>query len=201
MNPLNALMRPISGMLNRNIHDSIEAKALAVKLSGSVVEMRVQDTPLSVFFQFNDGEVALVQDSDQEPRLKLSGSVFGFAALARGGDDAIRNGAVHLEGDSDVAMTFSKLLERAKPDPEEELANVIGTVAAHRVGEVARNVKRYSENTRSTLSQNLKEYLQDESGELPSRYEADRFRKALNALRDDVDRFEAKLNLVTERHT
>lgn len=201
MNPLEALMRPISGMLNRNIRDSIEAKALCDKLAGDVVALQVRDTPIQVFFEFADGEVSLLSQSDRDARLKLSGSVFGFADLARGGDDAIRNGAVHLEGDSDVALTFSKLLERAKPDAEEELANVIGTVAAHRVGEVARSVKRYTETTRSTLAQNAKEYLQEESGDLPSRHAADRFRKAVGKLRDDVDRLEAKMNLFVERNT
>ncbi len=193
MNPLESLMRPVAGILNRNIDNSIEAKALAEKLDGSVIEVAVRDTPLSVFFVFEDAGLRLSTEDVSDPRLKLEGSLLGFADLARGSNSAIRNGAVHISGDSDAALKFSKLLEHVKPDPEEELANVVGDAAAHRIGEVARGVLGFAKSTGETLGQNVKEYLQEESGELPTRYAVDKFKKSVNTLRDDVDRLEARI--------
>ena len=40
---------------------------------------------------------------------------------------------------------------------------------------------------------NIREYLQEESRDVPSRYEVEQFTGKLDALRDDVDRFEARL--------
>ena len=40
---------------------------------------------------------------------------------------------------------------------------------------------------------NVREYLQEESRDVPSRYEVERFTRDVGALRDDVDRLEARL--------
>ena len=54
MNPLESLMRPFAGMLNRNIAESIEASEICRKLDGKTVEISLRDTPLSVYFEFDD---------------------------------------------------------------------------------------------------------------------------------------------------
>jgi ubiquinone biosynthesis protein UbiJ len=120
--------------------------------------------------------------------------LLGLARLAGpSADAAIRDGAVDLSGDAEIASAFQKLLAYGKPDLEEELSGVFGDVAAQGLGDMARNVGRWAENTHAIVRQNVKEYLQEESRTLPSRYEVDRFRDETEALRDDVDRFEAKL--------
>ncbi len=44
------------------------------------------------------------------------------------------------------------------------------------------------------MGANIREYLQEESRDAPSRYEVDKFTADVSALRDDVDRVEARLN-------
>ena len=44
------------------------------------------------------------------------------------------------------------------------------------------------------MGANIREYLQEESRDAPSRYEVDRFTANVNALRDDVDRLEARID-------
>jgi ubiquinone biosynthesis protein UbiJ len=46
---------------------------------------------------------------------------------------------------------------------------------------------------------NIREYLQEESRDLPSRYEVERFAAELGTLRDDVDRLAAKVGRLLER--
>ena len=43
------------------------------------------------------------------------------------------------------------------------------------------------------MEENIREYLQEESRDLPSRYEMDRFADEVDVLRDDVDRLAARL--------
>jgi ubiquinone biosynthesis protein UbiJ len=43
------------------------------------------------------------------------------------------------------------------------------------------------------MSENIREYLQEESRRTPSRYEVERFGRQLQVLRDDVARAEARL--------
>jgi ubiquinone biosynthesis protein UbiJ len=44
------------------------------------------------------------------------------------------------------------------------------------------------------MGTNIREYLQEESRDAPSRYEVETFADKVNKLRDDVDRIEARLN-------
>ncbi len=100
---------------------------------------------------------------------------------------------VDLTGDAELATQFQKLLRYGRPDLEEELSGAVGDVVAHTVGKFARTVGRWGTDVRSTMRQNVTEYLQEESRTVPSRYEADVFRKRVESLRDDVARFDARV--------
>ena len=107
---------------------------------------------------------------------------------------AIRDGSLDLTGDAELASRFQQLLSYAKPDLEEELSGVIGDVAAHRLGEFARGLGRWGRGARSTMGTNVREYLQEESRDAPSRYEVEQFSNNVSTLRDDVERMEARIN-------
>ena len=131
---------------------------------------------------------------NHEPDVIATGSLLSLARLAGpDGEAAIRDGMIELTGDQEVALQFQDLLRCGRPDLEEELSGVVGDVIAHSIGEFARGVERWGKEARSTLRQNVSEYLQEESRTVPSRYEADLFRQQVQTLRDDVARFEARL--------
>jgi ubiquinone biosynthesis protein UbiJ len=109
------------------------------------------------------------------------------------GANAIRDGSLEFTGDPILAQEFQQLLTYARPDLEEELSGVVGDVAAHRIGEIARGVGKWGLEASATMGANIREYLQEESRDVPSRYEVDRFAANVSALRDDVDRLEARL--------
>jgi ubiquinone biosynthesis protein UbiJ len=44
------------------------------------------------------------------------------------------------------------------------------------------------------MGENIREYLQEESRDAPSRYEVDKFAADVSTLRDDVDRIESRIN-------
>ena len=83
--------------------------------------------------------------------------------------------------------------DKHKPDLEEELSRVIGDVAAHQVADFARGIRNWARGACSTMGGNIREYLQEESRELPTRFEVDRFSQQVGELRDDVERVAARL--------
>jgi ubiquinone biosynthesis protein UbiJ len=194
MDALEAALRPIAALLNRNIQDSTPARELCTELSGTVVAIRVRDTALAAYFVIDD-TLDVVTSSAKDPDVIITGSVLTLAKMAgQSGEAAIRDGSLDLTGDAETAGQFQRLLSLAKPDMEEELSGIVGDVAAHRLGELARGVGRWGRSARSTMGANIREYLQEESRDAPSRDEVDRFGAAVNTLRDDVDRIEARLN-------
>ena len=200
MNALEAALRPIANILNRNIQATTPARELCTTLDGTVVAVRVRDTALAAYFIVHEELLELATESEQDPDVIISGSLVTLARMAgQTGESAIRDGSLDLSGDAETAQDFQRLLGLAKPDIEEELSGVVGDIAAHRLGSFARSLGRWGREARSTMGANIREYLQEESRETPSRYEVDRFAKDVGTLRDDVDRLEARLNILTSK--
>ena len=194
MNPLETLLRPLAALLNRQIQAKTPARELCAELEDRVFAVRVKDTSLAMYIIVGAGEIFLVSEYGDDPDVVVTGSLLSLARLAGPeGDAVIRDNAVDLTGDAVLAQQFQRLLRYGRPDLEEELSGAVGDVVAHTVGEFARSVARWGKEARSTLRQNVSEYLQEESRTVPSRYETDAFRKKVESLRDDVARFEARL--------
>ena len=195
MGALEAALRPIANILNRNIQATTPARELCAKLDDVVVAIRVRDTALATYFIIHEELLELVTETEREPDVIISGSIVTLAIMAgRSGESAIRDGSLDLGGDAETAQDFQRLLSLARPDVEEELSVFVGDIVAHRLGEFARGLRRWAREARSTMGTNIREYLQEESRETPSRYEVDRFAKKVGTLRDDVARLEARLN-------
>jgi ubiquinone biosynthesis protein UbiJ len=193
--PLEVLLRPVAEILNRNIAEITPARELASELDGATVAIRARETNINTFFTFGDDAVTLGTKYVDEPDVVITASLVTLTKMLGGGAEAaIRNGDVDLTGDAATAQRFQKLLEFAKPDIEEEMSRVIGDVAAHRLGQFARGIGDWARETRSTMGDNVREYLQEESRDLPTRYEVDRFSQRVGTLRDDVERIAARLN-------
>ena len=195
MSPLEAVLRPITSLLNRNIRETTPARELCSKLDGKVIAIRVSNTALAAWFVIHEDMLELVTDYEDEPDVLISGSLLTLARMTgESGIGALRDGSLELTGDAHTAERFQRLLSLAKPDPEEELSGLVGDAAAHRLGELARGIGNWARDARSTMEANIREYLQEESRDAPSRYEVDRFADDVDTLRDDVDRLEARIN-------
>ena len=192
MSPLKSLLQPVARVLNKNIGESTAAREQCALLDGKVIAIRVRDTALASYFAIDSETVSLSSEHDTEPDVVITGSLVTLALLAS--EDSIRDGSLDLTGDAATAQAFQQLLSHARPDVEEELSGVIGDAAAHTLGQFARGVGRWARETRSIMRDNIREYMQEESRDVPSRYEVERFSKDVNVLRDDVDRLAARID-------
>ncbi|HMN44253.1 MAG TPA: SCP2 sterol-binding domain-containing protein [Povalibacter sp.] len=187
-------LAPLEAVLNRNIAASGAARGLCTRLAGKVLTVRFTGLPLALQFESDGERMKLDTSTTATANATLTGTPLSLLQLASPRPEAaLRTGAVHIEGDAEVAQTFSELLKHARPDLEEELSRVIGDVAAHQVGNAARSVLAFGRRTADTFAQNVAEFLQEEGRDVPARVEADEFIAGVDKLRDDVDRFEARL--------
>ncbi len=204
MDPLEKLLRPLTTVLNRNISETTPACELCQRLDGKTVAIRVRDTALAMYFEISDEVLRLKTDSESDPDVILTGSLLTLAKMvgpkdASAGEVAVRDGALDITGDAYTAQAFQNLLGYAKPDLEEELSHVIGDTAAHSTSMLAKNVVGWARDARATLGSNIREFLQEESRDVPSRYEVERFAGRVYSLRDDVARLEARIKRLAER--
>ena len=200
MDALLAVLRPLANVMNRNIRATTPARALCGELDGKCVAVRVENTGLAARFDIRRDGLELSGSLPDEPDVLIEGSLLSLTQLAgESGAAAIRDGRVRLSGDAETAAQFQALLRLARPDIEEELSAVVGDAAAHRLGSIARDIGRWSRDARATMGANVREYLQEERRDVPSRYEVDRFATRVSVLRDDVERLEARLNRLQDK--
>jgi ubiquinone biosynthesis accessory factor UbiJ len=193
-------LTPLESLLNRNIAASAAARSLCKRLDAKVLAVHMAGLPLSIYFRSQGESMVLDTQHEGEPNATLSGTPLSFLRLVGPSPEAaFRGGSVHIQGDAEVAQAFSELLKQARPDVEEELSRVIGDVAAHQVGNIARSALSFARRASETLHQNVAEYLQEESRDLPSRTEADEFIAGVDKLRDDADRLAARLALLEKK--
>jgi ubiquinone biosynthesis accessory factor UbiJ len=195
VNPLDALLRPIASLLNETIAETTPAREHCAALAGTVATVRLRHSALAVTFRIEADRVAIESGAAADPDVAISGSLTALARLAASGDtDPIRDGSVELIGDAETAAAFQRLLRYARPDPEEQVARVFGDTVAHSVGQAARGARDWARGARTTMSANLREYLQEEGRNVPSRWEAERFAQEVDRLRDDVERLAARID-------
>ena len=104
-----------------------------------------------------------------------------------------------ISGDAELAQKFRELAALLTPDVEEELSLLIGDVAAHRLGTLARGGRRWARRAAHTTLANLAEYLAHERRDLVPRNEGEQFLRGVDALREGVDRLQARLELLARR--
>jgi ubiquinone biosynthesis accessory factor UbiJ len=189
------LLERLEEALNRNVAESRKAQALCRQLDGRVVSLAVTGTPLEFFFSAKDGRLTLSpRNEGAAADAALSGTPIALLALAGPrAEGALRGGGVRIEGDAEVAQRFRDLLGHAQPDFEEELARVIGDVAARNLANLARGFLDFGRKAGRSLAGNVSEYLQEEGRDLPTRTEVEEFLVGVDRLRDDVERLDARL--------
>ena len=192
------LSATLEKLLNRGLPRSPRARQLCATLSGRSVAIVVPDI-LRLRVSSN-GQTLTVTRDDAAADATLRGGALSLLALASDSAQAvIQRGDVAISGDSEVAQGYRELAQLLRPDLEEELSLLIGDVPAHQLGRLARLAAGWSGRAADTTLRNLAEYLGHERGDLVSRNEGEQFLRGVDALRESVDRLQARLELIARR--
>ena len=192
------LLASIEKILNRSLPRSPRAQALAAALAGRSLAVAVTGTGPVVIS--STGERLRIERGVGQPAdASISAGPFSLLALAGGQSQALSRSGAAISGDSDVAQQFSELLGLLRPEPEEELAQLIGDAPAHHLGRLARLALGLGDRALRTTVNNVAEYLTHERRDLIPKAEGRQLLDGIDALRDDVDRFEARLQHLEQR--
>ncbi len=184
-------------VVNRALRLDPDTLARLGELEGKVVRIRIAGThPLEIFVLPSASGVGLRAQHDTEAHVTLSGdvSVFAKLALRRVVPGAAADGEVQISGDIPLGQRFQQLLEKIDIDWEEQIARVLGDVAAHQLGNALRRFGGWTRQSLNTLGEDAADYLREESRLLPSRSRVEVFRRAVESLRVESERLESRLN-------
>jgi ubiquinone biosynthesis protein UbiJ len=133
--------------------------------------------------------------------MQSSGVPSALWSLLRTG--AARSGptraAAQIRGDAEIANLYKEFFAAARPDLEEELSRWVGDFPARQGMRLAQGLSTWLARTRRVAGENIAEYLQEESRDLPSRTEAEEFLAGVDAAREATDRLEARIKGLERR--
>ena len=186
------MFQPLESLLNRGIRGSTDATRRCRALQGRSFRLELDGLGLGLTLESRGDGVALIDR--READACLAGTPGALARLAATGDEALlRARAARLSGDPIVARDFAELISLAAPDFEEELARLVGDLAARQAGNLFRGLRNWGLDAADRLAHTLAEYLQEESRDLPARAEIESFLDGVDELAADVARLEARL--------
>lgn len=103
---------------------------------------------------------------------------------------------IEMQGDMELAQEISYLARNLAWDAEEDLAKVVGDVAAHRMVDTAKALTRWGREAALRTAQASAEYWTEEAPLIASRVKVEDFVHGVGVLRDDLERLEKRIALL-----
>jgi ubiquinone biosynthesis protein UbiJ len=192
------LTMTLENLLNRGLPRSPRARELCLQLAGKSLAIEVRD--ITRLRLSSTGSTLALSLSEAPAEASLSGGPLALLRLLGGSpQELLQRGAVVLGGDTHLAQSFRELLTLLRPDPEEELSLFVGDVPAHQLARLARAGLAFGRKAATTAVTNAAEYLGHERAELVPRSEGEQFLRGVDAVRENVDRLQARLELLARR--
>lgn len=187
--------------LNRTLR--LEAAALddCARLEGRVIALSASDFGWSFYIEPIASGVRVAGEFDGAPDVRVSAPAAKLLRLAlatAAGRDGLPTG-LDIDGDTDVLERFNAALRRAGFDPEELAAKMIGDAAAHRLVGGLKGLFGWGRNAADRFSADAAEYLVEGSGDLAGVDRVEGWMNAVDQLRDDAERFEARLAILERK--
>lgn len=158
---------------------------------------RFECAPLSVSLSVLDsGEVAAAAaDVAPDTTIRLSPGLM-LRVLTR--DETVWND-IGIHGDTDFASVINHIFRNLRWDIEEDLSRVFGDIAAHRMVQAGRTFDQWRAQSFDNLARSFAEYWTEERPLIAGARHVAQFNRDVDQLRDDVARFEKRLEQILNR--
>jgi len=184
------LQRPVIAFLARLVEREQWARDRLAPFAGRHARLRLAPLPDLVIEVVESGYIR-AGDETAEAAVTLTLSPAAVPLLFARPQAAMRD--VRIDGDTELARAIDFLFRNLRWDVEEDLSQVVGDVAAHRLAGTARSFAAWQREAAERLGQNVAEYLKEEAGLLVHPHEIERFGREVDALRDAVERLEKRI--------
>ena len=183
---------PFATGLNFLLESEPWARERLAPFAGETLELRAPPLPALRFAIVADGRLSAAgADQATSASLVITIGPGALAAAVKGEEHLLR--AVEVAGNARLAGEVMFLLRHLRWDAEEELAKVIGDVAAHRLAGMASGVAAWHADAAQRVAEALVEYATEEKPLLVKRGELDEIAAAHARLRDGLERLEKRI--------
>jgi len=185
--------------LNRYMAADNRALARCEKLAGHSLAVGFSDLGFSLVFVAERHGMQLRGPESESADVTLTGRSTSFGRiLFSGGKEGLTGGGLRIEGDIGVAQQFADLFADVDFDITDIVDARFGPVPAYVVGRGLRAARGLFSRAARELPEQTAEYLREETRDVIGGWEHERMAGAVETLRDDTERFEARLRRVEQ---
>jgi len=171
---------------------------------GKVIKLEITGINRALFLFPGNRGIQLKTEYEGPVDTILAGSPASLFKMGLVSDvaDLLLKGEVEISGDTRLGHRFKNVFRQMDIDWSEPLANLVGDSVACQIQQSARSLGQWGKDTIKSVSMSSSEYLQEESRDVVTDTEIEIFNEAVDQLRDDVDRLQAKIkSLAKLNHT
>lgn len=190
------LIGALEATLNQYLALDQDSGYFLTPLAGKVIAVNVQPFDDTVYLCPTTDSIQCLDQFPDPPDTRLTGSIWalGLMGLSSTPMRSVFSGEVKIEGDMQTGRKFQELFAKLDIDLEEKLSQFTGDIIAHKTANFFRAGQNWSKDSLETFRLNAKEFLQEETRDLPAAPEADIFYAQVDELRTDFDRLQSRID-------
>lgn len=188
---------PFAALVNHLLAGASWARERLKPFAGKTVRFEIAPVTVALVVR-NDGQT---DDATGETVPDATFTLTPGIALRVLADDRNAWQEVQLSGDTALAREVLAIAQNLRWDVEEDLSRVFGDIAAHRMVQAARELRRWQRATADSFARSAVAYWTEEQPLIAMRRDVERFVHDVDTLRDDVARLQKRIEQLANRQT
>ena len=194
-----ALLKPLEQALNFALKQDPETIEKLQAFDQRTIVVNITDLHQYVHIHFQQQRLELSHNDDEGADLLIAGSGFSLLKLGEHPDNLFSS-EIRIHGDVQFAKQLQDVLDGFDFDWEQQLARVTGDVIAQPLAYGLKQGFGWLRESSQSLQWSLSEYLREEAHMLPDKIQIEDYMLAVDKLRADFDRLEARLKRLQTQH-
>ena len=186
------VLAPVQAALDSLVAARLSSRDQVRELDDKVIQVTLTGPDLTLYICAEGERLVLRTAHAGTPDAAIAGSIPAFLrALAKPGTTLPDD--IAAEGDTSLVRDLRDLLGGLQFDWEDRLSRFTGDPIAHGIGELVRRGGRAAGYAGDRLLRDVAEYLREETRQVVSKQEVEGFVSGVAGVRDEVERFAARL--------
>ncbi len=183
-------------VINRYLALDPELLDKLAQFNGKVIKLEMMGINRSFYMLPGDRGMQVLTEYEGSADTVLRGTPVSLfkMGLVSNVANLLLKGEIEITGDTRLGHQFKNVFSQMDIDWSEPLADLVGDGLAYQMQQSANKFGRWGKTTARSVSTSVSEYLQEESRDVVTDTELNIFNEAVDQLRDDVDRLQARIN-------
>jgi len=186
------LLTPLEFTINAALKQDPETLERLKLFESRTIVVNITDLHQFVHIRFEQQSVQLSHKDEENADLLISGTAFSLLKLGEHPDNLFSS-EIRIHGDVQFAKQLQDVLDGFDFDWEQQLARLTGDVIAQPLAYGLKQGFGWLRSTSQSFQLSLSEYLREEAQLLPDKIQIEDYMQAVDRLRADCDRLEARI--------